>query len=132
MAEITPAETLRSTAALIREAAGVAHAGPYAVRDGCGGLDSVVAVPPSRRSAEFTADTWAADVAFAEKVNARHLAGWTPEFAKEIADWLESTADDAESAVLMADRKWSFRDCQEPAGVESALNVARAYLGERS
>jgi hypothetical protein len=117
---MTPIKEINAAAKLMLKRAGAAHAGPYAMRDGCGGLDSVVAVLAGNHSAEFTADAWAVDVAYAEKPDARHLAGWTPELATAVAAWL-SSFEDRMGELDFAAPDWN-----------AALTIARAYLnGEK-
>jgi len=60
---------------------------------------------------------------------AEHIASWSPPVALAVADWLDSRASDAADAVItdgVADFSW----CDDPPGIESALHIARVYLGE--
>lgn len=54
-----------------------------------------------------------------------HALGWTPAVALAVADWIDSHARDLGSSGDLA-------MCDSPGDVQSALTVARAYLGGAS
>lgn len=108
----SPAETLRSAAKLMRDAAGKAPAFPWRVEPGhLGGMPEYVR---SVDDGEGTvAECWR------EPGAAAYVAGMHPGVALAVADWLDSEArhaDGGEGGI----------DCTP----KHPLAVARAYLGE--
>lgn len=111
------AETLRTAAAKIRERAEKAEQGRWklwgmtVMSDPKGtskvddGIDVASAYTPSW--CERVPRTW----------NAEHIASWDPAVALVVADWLEDVADGKAHG-------WGS------VGMNHALHVARAYLGE--
>lgn len=122
---MSPAETLRKAAKLMRERAGAATPGPWHAHssgDVCddwfvtsrdyglvstgindGPDDSLVLVERDQR-------------------DAAHIASWHPGAALAVADWLES----------LSGIEWIEREPPPFVELTHALNVARAYLGEAS
>jgi len=132
MPDVTPAETLRSAAALMRERAEKATRGPWRPVAGIWGSETFAAVI-GRGGVPEDAETWLMATGrggLSQEADADHAASWHPLVALAVADWLESTATDADDARLMADRTWSYGYCDSPAGIEAALKIARPYLGE--
>jgi hypothetical protein len=139
MSDVTPAETLRKAAGLLKERAEKAAESewpgfPWAVtecsNEETGDCPCIVYqgeykpyTEAQQPGIQYVCD--AEDPAFAE-----YIAAMGPLVAIAIADWLESAATDAGDARLMADRTWSYGYCDSPAGIESALKIARLYLGE--
>ena len=125
-----PADEIRRTASLMRERAEAATQGPW--QHTCLGSEGCLVLRKSGtirdrgrgRVARFGQKEWKADHADAE-----YVAGMHPLVALAVADWLGERARDAGSAVLSGDR-WSFGGSDDPPGIEAALKVARAYLGE--
>lgn len=120
------AETLRRAAALVRERAEGASAGPWeALALGSEGY-AVLAERPAEsklrsrlRVARLGWEEWDTD-----KANAEHIASWHPAVALAVADWLEFEANVHEASIrnaAPADHRLSTH----------ALAVARAYLGEQ-
>jgi hypothetical protein len=108
---MTPAETLRSAATLMRQRADKAPSGPWRVEAGhLGGMPEYVM---SADDGGAVAESWR------EPGAAAHCASWHPLVALAVADWLE-----IEAAVVE-------RQLPDGSGViHQALAVARAYLGE--
>ena len=113
------AETLRKAASLMRERATDATEGPWLV----------TFIPETAVPSQHLVDRWYVMGCFDQdprrqtgpaamceyEPDVRHIASWHPAVALAVADWLDCQAD-------------TTCDC----GVdESALAVARAYLGEQ-
>jgi hypothetical protein len=139
--EFTPAQELRAAAKLMRERAEAATAGPWHPAPGNNVSDNVAAhgrlvidgggharedCKPVAYGAALTAD-------------AAHMASWHPLVALAVAEWLEATARQADSDLVvgsgklpLACRRCSglvYEDCC--CGWEQAIAVARAYLGSK-
>lgn len=120
------AEILREAASLMRERAEAATRGPWFAD----GRD--VRGPGDWMDADFVLGFDACPT----QVDADHIASWHPVVALAVADWLEETADHlsvetnqyADGSVCLAVDA-AAADCSI---FQSALAVARAYLGESS
>lgn len=121
MADLTPAETIRSAARLMRERAAAATPGPWRPVAGIWGAETFAAVIGRNGVAE-DAETWLMATghgAASQEADADHAASWHPVVALAVADWL-----DIEAAAVE-------RGLPDSSGsIHPALRVARAYLGE--
>ncbi len=118
---MTPAETLREAARLMRERAQAATPGPWVARHHPGLLVGYAQGPSPRDENGFSQEHMGRVLpGYGGTVypwDAAHIASWHPAVALAVADWLEVTARDVGTSSL------SFH---------SAIAVARAYLGEAS
>lgn len=128
------AETLRKAAALMRERAEAATAGPWIERQEHGrdftdegwSYVAVSSLPLSIRSdrqwPDVAATAWPGEDGLDEAVeNSTHIASWHPAVALAVADWLDELAGYWED---------SARFGIEASARHPALTVARTYLGE--
>ena len=51
-----------------------------------------------------------------------HIAGISPAFALDVADWLRACGEELRDSG-------DFGSCDEPAGIRRALRIAQIYLG---
>lgn len=120
MSDTTPAETIRRAAASMRERAQGQPETPWlaVAPENAGSLAKIV-----------TADVpeWVVARTLADA--AEHIASWHPLVALAVADWLDSRARDAQDARVVQD-SLDLSYCDDPPGIEWALKIARAYLGE--
>lgn len=129
---MTPAEEIREAARLMRERAEAATGAPWHSVSGTWEGETFAAVIGSDGDAEKP-DTWLMATGRggkSQEADAIHAATWHPGVALAVADWLDGQAGDAADAVPRTGGGWSYRWCDSPAGIESALKIARAYLGE--
>jgi hypothetical protein len=132
MPETTPAETthpavvLQQAAERLRLAAGSVPEGPWRVEVVESRLSGVHRLHETIKV--VSADCGIAIAA--SRAEARYIAGMQPAFALAVADWLATCARDAEGAYLRADGGWGLGGCDDPPGIEAALKIARACLGE--
>jgi hypothetical protein len=127
----TPAETIRRAATLLRERAEAASKGPWKSwlegRDRRSGA-SAISTPDFDGGdiyvtvGENCHPKWEADQDF--------IASMHPGVGLAVADWLESRAADAKGAYQSFSGEWHFGPCDDPPGIEDAIKIARAYLGE--
>jgi len=107
---MTPADTLRSAARLMRGRAHAAEGPPWVIH------------PAEHRPHGY--DVVADRLVVAEvpcPACVQHVASWHPGVALAVADWLDEEADDAATTHQSIDLEHVYR---------SALAVARGYLGE--
>jgi hypothetical protein len=107
---MTPVETLRTAARLMRERAEAATPGPWSSFFGRVRLDD---------GRDLFLTTTAGGYA-----DAAHIASWHPAVALAVADWLDIAAGHQEVYEQEA--------CGSPFLFGAALPVAHAYLGDRS
>jgi hypothetical protein len=69
------------------------------------------------------------DAATAMRAEAQYLTSRIGDTLTAVAEWLDSRASDAGDAAQQADGTWSYRWCDDPAGIEAALKIARIFLG---
>ena len=107
---MTPADTLREAARLMRQRAEPATPGPWAEPVGSGDHGYVWSPCGHFQVALVDGN---------EDNNAKHIASWHPGLALAVADWLDDAADTIHEPGFIP-------------GVTAvpALAVARAYLGE--
>lgn len=110
------AETLRRAAALMRERAEAASAGPWK-RYGMAGVAGHDWEIVDERRVECECGEPVALTGCATNADALHIASWHPAVALAVADWLESVSSDTYLGSITRSK---------------ALAVARAYLGEPS
>jgi hypothetical protein len=133
--ETTPAETLRSAAKLMRKRAEAATRGPWTTSEKHGRdiADEGFSDVRVTSAAGDVAIAYYSNLIEPDADDAEHIASWHPLVALAVAGWLEWTAADADDAVRQVHlHTWSWRYCDNPAGIESALRIARLYLGEVS
>ncbi len=104
---MTPAETLRAAARLMRERAQAATPGPWIVA----GLHRQGVAS----TAHHGGTTGVVGLGYTQEIDATHIASWHPAVALAVADWLDEEA------------AWTGQGDDK-----HALAVARAYLGEAS
>lgn len=112
---MTPVEELRAAATLMRERArGTAEPAPwFAMRSG-----AVASITESSKIAFTVAET-----SKGAGTTADHIASWHPGVALAVADWLDGIASKEAARVSCGTR-------YPVTGIDEALTVARAYLGE--
>jgi len=104
------ADILRRAAALMRERAEAAQSGAWEVSCEDRGLMPEWGIYSTDAGHDFAL--------VEDEGNAAHIASWHPTVALAVADWLDRVIRDADD------------DNYEPQEFDSALSVARAYLGE--
>ena len=106
------AELLREAAALMRERAEAATAGPWEAEQGASGGWWI--------EAPYTATIADIDIDHSVPADAEHIASWHPAVALEVAGFLDFAA--------------AYADQPEPQSptVQFACAIARAYLGRPS
>lgn len=129
---MTPAETIATAAGLMRERAEAATPGPWRPVAGIW-QDETFAAVIDIKGVAGDAGTWLMATgrgAACQEADADHAASWHPLVVLEVAGWLDGRARDAKRAFPKAHGRWSFASCDDPAGIDAALKISRAYLGE--
>lgn len=116
------AETLRRAATLMRERAEGASTSPWTT------LHSKRFGPQAAFSTGLNtvqlSERFETEGGYRGAQNAEHIASWHPAVALAVADWLEWLADRSESGNDIPAMRGQ--------GLEQALAVARAFLGEEA
>lgn len=125
---MTATETIRKAARLMRERAEAACPGPYFTTGKSGRYGGMVAAP---RDGYPEHDGYDGHLIGESMSGAHrsHLAGWAPEIAVAVADWLEAVADLYDKPISLPPAHPTDVDAIAFAAVmRGAETVARTYL----